>query len=98
MASELRNIAFVLWPGTHPGTIMPGLSVLRSANRMAGYDCYAVRCYTLDEQPIVSEEGWHLPASSWSAFSGPLSRLWLAADAQQLPDSVPSASWRPYAF
>lgn len=97
MASELRNIAFVLWPGTHPGTIMPGLSVLRSANRMAGYDCYVVRCYTLDEQPIVSEEGWHLPASSWSAFSGPLSRLWLAADAQQLPDSVPSPlqqQWR----
>lgn len=90
MASELRRIAFVLWPNTHPVTIMSGMAVLRSANRMAGYECYSAQCYTLDDQPIVTDDGWQLPASPWRGPAERLSRLWLAADTQQLPEIVPS--------
>lgn len=89
MAAELRRIAFVLWPGTHPVTIMPGMAVLRSANRMAGYECYTAHCYTLDDQPILTDEGWQLPASPWRGPVEPITRLWLAADTQQLPEVVP---------
>ncbi|HDZ56325.1 MAG TPA: GlxA family transcriptional regulator [Pseudomonas xinjiangensis] len=88
MASELRSVAFLLWPGCHPATLMSGLSVLRSANRMAGYGCYSVQCYTLGNEPIITDEGWQLPARTWTGCHTGLSRFWLVADSSSIPEVV----------
>jgi AraC family transcriptional regulator, L-arginine-responsive activator len=97
MASELRRVAFLLWPGTHPATLMPALAVLRSANRMAGEPCYDVACHTLDDQPIMTDEGWQFPASPWPAEGAEVSRLWVVADNANPPESLPpnlASQWR----
>ncbi len=86
MAFELRRVAFVLWPGTHPAALMPALSVLRSANRMAPAPCYAVECYTLNDEPILTDDGWQLPARPWGGGGEGLHRLWLVADSAVVPD------------
>lgn len=85
MAGELRRVAFLLWPGTHPGAVMPALSVLRSANKMAETELYHADCFTLNEQPLVSPEGWELPARVLPQQLRGYSRLWLVAD----PGAVP---------
>lgn len=89
MAVELRRVAFVLWPGTHPSAVMPALAVLRSANRMAEAELYSVECFTLDDQPLISDEGWQLPARPWSCEHPTHDRLWLVADGVALPSSLP---------
>lgn len=91
MTAESRRMAFLLWPGCHPAIMMPALAVLRSANRMAGTDHYLVSCYTLDDQPILSPEGWQLPARRWGDAPEALSHLWLVADADRLPGSLSPA-------
>lgn len=91
MADELRRVAFVLWPGTHPTVIMPALAVLRSANRMAEAELYRVECFTLDDQPLLSPEGWELPARQWPGDAPGYDRVWLVADSMALPTSIPSA-------
>jgi AraC family transcriptional regulator, L-arginine-responsive activator len=77
-----------VWPGTHPATLMPALAVLRSANRMAPDPCYAIDCYTLDDQPVISDDGWQLPARPWTGQIDGAARLWLVADNAGPPDSV----------
>lgn len=84
-------MAFLLWPGCHPALLMPALAVLRSANRMAEALLYQIDCFTLDDQPILSPEGWQLPARRWVSPPEQLSHLWLVADAAQLPASVSPA-------
>src|SRR5690606_18165732 len=91
MTAESRRMAFLLWPGCHPAIMMPALAVLRSANRMAETDHYLVSCYTLDDQPILSAEGWQLPARRWGDAPEALSHLWLVADADRLPGSLSPA-------
>ncbi|RHW21952.1 GlxA family transcriptional regulator [Pseudomonas jilinensis] len=88
MAADTRRVAFLLWPGTHPATLVPALSVLRSANRMAESLCYKVDCFSLDGQPLVSPEGLQMPARQWQAPYPELRRLWLVAD--QLPETLPA--------
>ena len=90
MAGELRRVAFLLWPGTHPASIMPVLSVLRSANRMAETELYQVDCFTLDAHPLHSPEGWILPARAWPEQVSGYSRLWLVADAAAIPATINS--------
>jgi|TARA_R110000850_G_scaffold174335_1_gene299840 AraC family transcriptional regulator, L-arginine-responsive activator len=89
MADELRRVAFVLWPGTHPASVMPALAVLRSANRMAESELYRAECYTLDDQPLVSPEGWHLPARPWPGEGVDNAVIWLVADGIAQPASIP---------
>ncbi|MFA5679344.1 MAG: GlxA family transcriptional regulator [Pseudomonas sp.] len=91
MTAETRHMAFLLWPGCHPAILMPALAVLRSANRMAEALLYQIDCFTLDDEPIRSPEGWQLPARPWVSPPEPLSHLWLVADAAQLPTSVSPA-------
>ena len=81
-------MAFLLWPGCHPAILMPALAVLRSANRMAETTHYQIDCFTLDDEPIVSPEGWELPARRWDTAQREVSQLWLVADADRLPTSV----------
>lgn len=100
MVPKPRRVAFVLWPGSHPATLTPGLAVLRSANKMAGYPCYVIECYTLDDAPLVTEEGWHFPARPWGSEVADLDRLWLVADAVGTPEAVPGQlvqQWRTLA-
>ncbi len=89
MADELRRVAFVLWPGTHPATVMPALAVLRSANRMAEAELYRAECYTLDDQPLLSPEGWRLPAAQWNGEQSGHAHIWLVADGMALPSTIP---------
>ena len=91
MTADTRQVAFVLWPGCHPAIMMPALSVLRSANRMADALLYQIDCYTLDDKPICSPEGWQLPARRWADPPEQLSQLWLVADVAQLPVSISPA-------
>ena len=91
MTAHTRQVAFLLWPGCHPAVVMPALTVLRSANRMAGAPLYQIDCYTLDHQPIVSPEGWQLPARCWTDPPAQLSQLWLVADVAQVPVSISPA-------
>ncbi len=91
MTAETRQVAFLLWPGCHPAIVMPALSVLRSANRMADALLYQIDCYTLDDEPILSPEGWQLPARRWADPPERLSQLWLVADVAQLPASISPA-------
>lgn len=91
MTADTRQVAFLLWPGCHPATVMPALSVLRSANRMADARLYQIDCYTLDNEPILSSEGWQLPARRWVDPPAQLSQLWLVADVAQLPESISPA-------
>lgn len=88
MTADVRRMAFLLWPGCHPAILMPALAVLRSANRMADALLYRIDCYTLNDEPIVSPEGWQLPARRWSGVPEQLSQLWLVADVAQLPASI----------
>src|SRR5690554_3769605 len=88
MTVEVRHMAFLLWPGCHPTILMPALAVLRSANRMAEALLYQIDCFTLDDQPLLSPEGWQLPARRWLSPSQELSQLWLVADVAQLPVSI----------
>ena len=88
MTAETRHTAFLLWPGCHPAIVMPALAVLRSANRMAEALLYQTECFTLDDQPILSPEGWQLPGRRWQAPPPGLSQLWLVADVAQLPNSI----------
>ena len=88
MTAEIRHTAFLLWPGCHPAIVMPALAVLRSANRMAEALLYQAECFTLDDQPILSPEGWQLPGRRWQAPPPGLSQLWLVADVAQLPSSI----------
>lgn len=100
MIAEPRRIAFLLWPGSHPATLMPGLAVLRSANRMAGYPCYLIQCYTLNDAPLITEEGWQVPANPWGPAVGAPDRLWLVAEASSAPEAVPGhlvQQWRTLA-
>ncbi|WP_304639721.1 GlxA family transcriptional regulator [Pseudomonas sp.] len=100
MAIELRRVAFLLWPGTHPATLMPALAVLRSANRMAPEPCYAVECYTLDDRPILTDEGWQFPARPWPGEASDIGRLWVVADNADLPESLApqlASQWRSMA-
>lgn len=100
MAIELRRVAFLLWPGTHPVTLMPALAVLRSANRVAPEPCYAVECYTLDDQPILTDEGWQFPARPWPGEASDIARLWVVADNADLPESLTpqlASQWRAMA-
>lgn len=97
MADELRRVAFLLWPGTHPATVMPALAVLRAANTLAEAELYQVDCFTLDEQPLIAPEGWQLPARPWSGELSGHTRLWLVADGMALPTSVSAGvtqQWR----
>ena len=87
MASEQRKVAFLMWPGSHPAAMMAGLSVLRSANRMAGFECYTAQCLTLDDEPILSEEGWLLPARRWSEDME-FDQFWVVADLLSPPESL----------
>ncbi|WP_190324534.1 GlxA family transcriptional regulator [Pseudomonas profundi] len=87
MSSEQRKIAFLMWPGSHPAAMMAGLSVLRSANRMAGFECYTAQCLTLDEEPILSDDGWQLPARPWTEDMA-FDRFWIVADLFAPPDSL----------
>ncbi|TVP89386.1 MAG: GlxA family transcriptional regulator [Pseudomonadaceae bacterium] len=89
MASELRHVGFLLWPGASPVVLMPALAVLRSANRLAERECYQVTCLTLDEHPIVTPEGLQWPANPLRELRQELSSLWLVADTDQLPAQVP---------
>lgn len=91
MTAEVRYMAFLLWPGCHPAILMPALAVLRSANRMAEALLYQIDCYTLDDEPILSAEGWQLPARRWIAPPEQLSQLWLVADVAKLPTSISPA-------
>lgn len=91
MAAELRPVAFLLWPGCHPAIVMPALAVLRSANRMAEAEHYRITCHTLDDQPLVSAEGWQLPARRWVEPADKLDQLWLVADAARLPQKLDPA-------
>ncbi len=84
-------MAFLLWPGCHPTIVMPALAVLRSANRMAETEHYRATCYTLDDQPLVSPEGWQLPAHPWVKPADTLDQLWLVADAALLPAALDPA-------
>ncbi|CEA06219.1 transcriptional regulator ArgR [Pseudomonas saudimassiliensis] len=86
-AAEARRMAFLVWPGCHPAILMPALAVLRSANRMAETGLYLIDCFTLDDEPILSPEGWQLPARRWEGAEA-LSHLWLVADAERLPVSM----------
>ncbi|MCO5786377.1 AraC family transcriptional regulator [Pseudomonas sp. G11-1] len=88
MTAEVRRMAFLLWPGCHPAILMPALAVLRSANRMAETTLYQIECFTLDDEPIVSPEGWELPSRRWDTAERDVSQLWLVADADRLPTSV----------
>ncbi len=88
MTAEVRRMAFLIWPGCHPAILMPALSVLRSANRMAETTHYQMDCFTLDDAPILSSEGWQLPARRWTGPVSALSHLWLVADVAQLPVSL----------
>ncbi|MFN3578974.1 MAG: GlxA family transcriptional regulator [Pseudomonas sp.] len=89
MAGELRRVAFLLWPGTHPAAVMPALAVLRSANKMAEAELYQADCFTLDDQPLRSPEGWALPARPLPNSLAGYTRLWLVADTAYLPESLP---------
>ncbi|PRB80486.1 GlxA family transcriptional regulator [Pseudomonas sp. MYb185] len=91
MTAEVRRMAFLLWPGCHPAILMPALAVLRSANRMAETTHYQMDCFTLDDNPILSPEGWQLPARRWTGPVQELSHLWLVADVAQLPVSLSPA-------
>ena len=88
MTADVRRMAFLLWPGCHPSIFMPALAVLRSANRMAESLLYQIDCYTLDDQPLASPEGWLLPARRWEGAPESLSQLWLVADVAQLPSTI----------
>jgi len=68
---------------------MPALAVLRSANRMAEAELYRVDCYTLDDQPLISPEGWQLPARPWPGDVADSTRIWLVADGSMPPTSIP---------
>src|SRR5690606_14574082 len=87
----VRRTAFLLWPGCHPAIVMPALTVLRSANRMAETQLYRVDCYTLDDDAMVSSEGRQLPGRRWDQAPEDLDQLWLVADVAQLPTSIPPA-------
>ncbi|MGN5517431.1 GlxA family transcriptional regulator [Halopseudomonas sp. Lyrl_26] len=87
----VRRTAFLLWPGCHPAIVMPALTVLRSANRMAETQLYRVDCYTLDDESLVSSEGWQLSERRWDQVPEDLDQLWLVADVAQLPTSIPPA-------
>ena len=80
MTAETRHTAFLLWPGCHPAIVMPALAVLRSANRMAEALLYQTECFTLDDQPILSPEGWQLPGRRSQAPPPGMSQMWLVAD------------------
>ena len=88
MTAETRHTAFLLWPGCHPAIVMPALAVLRSAYRMAEALLYQTECFTLDDPPLLSPEGWQLPGRRWQAPPPGLSQLWLVADVAQLPNSI----------
>src|SRR5690606_26482519 len=89
-AAEARRMAFLVWPGCHPTILMPALAVLRSANRMAETGLYLIACFTLDDEPILSPEGWQLPARRWDAAAAS-SLLWLGPVADRLPVSMSPA-------
>lgn len=93
MASEVRHLGFLLWPGSSPAMLMPALAVLRAANRHAERQCYSFSCLTLDDQPIASPEGLYCPANPVRELQQPLSSLWLLADADSLPSALPA--WLP---
>jgi AraC family transcriptional regulator, L-arginine-responsive activator len=80
MATDVRRVGFVLLPGTHPGAVMPALSVLLSANRMAEQQCYLAESYTLDDVALQAGDGLGLAAMPWQASVEGLSQLWLVAD------------------
>jgi transcriptional regulator GlxA family with amidase domain len=69
---------------------MPALAVLHAANRMAQAELYQVHCFTLDDQPLISAEGWQLPARPWSGEWVRHAQLWLVADSMLLPSSIPA--------
>ena len=80
MATDIRRVGFLLLPGTHPGAVMPALSVLLSANRMAEQRRYAPETYTLDEQALQASDGLSLVAAPWQQCAAGLAQLWLVAD------------------
>lgn len=83
MATDARRVGFLLLPGTHPGAVMPALSVLLSANRMAEQQCYLPETYTLNDQSLQTGDGLCLAAAPWQQCAAGLAQLWLIAD--QLP-------------
>lgn len=93
MATELRRVVFVLLPGTHPGCLMPALSVLLSANRMAEELCYQIECCTLDEQSMRAADGLLLQPSPSSSVhpASPSCGWWL--NICRRPISCPTG-WR----
>ncbi|MEH6564847.1 MAG: GlxA family transcriptional regulator [Halopseudomonas sp.] len=90
MATDVRRVGFVLLPGTHPGALMPALSVLLSANRMAEQPCYAPETYTLDEHPLQAD-GLSVSPAPWQHCAPGLAQLWLLADQLPPAESLPPA-------
>jgi len=89
MATDVRRVGFLLLPGTHPGAVMPALSVLLSANRMAEQRRYAPETYTLDEQALQASDGLSLVAAPWQQCAAGLAQLWLVADQLPAADALP---------
>lgn len=89
MATELRRVVFVLLPGTHPGCLMPALSVLLSANRMAEELCYQIECCTLDEQSMRAADGLLLQPSPLEQCAPGFAQLWLVAEHLSASDQLP---------
>jgi len=89
MATDVRRVGFVLLPGTHPGAVMPALSVLLSANRMAEQQCYLAETYTLDELPLYSDDGLSLAAAPWRAGLQGLAQLWVVSEQLSAVDQLP---------
>ena len=89
MATELRRVVFALLPGTHPGCLMPALSVLLSANRMAEDVCYQIECCTLDEQSVRAGDGLLLQPAPLDQCTPGFAHLWLVAENLSASDNLP---------
>ena len=89
MATELRRVVFVLLPGAHPGSLMPALSVLLSANRMAEEPLYQIECCTLEEQSVRASDGLLLQPAPLEACAPGFAQLWLVAESLSAVDSLP---------
>ncbi|HDY99699.1 MAG TPA: GlxA family transcriptional regulator [Pseudomonas sabulinigri] len=91
MTTEARRVGFLLLPGTHPGAMMPALSVLLSANRMAEQQRYVPETYTLDANSLTASDGLSLAAAPWQQCASGLAQLWLVADQLPASDDMPKA-------
>lgn len=89
MATELRRVVFALLPGAHPGCLMPALSVLLSANRMAEEVCYQIECCTLDEQSVRADDGLLLQPAPLDQCAPGFAQLWLVSDSLSASDHLP---------